>query len=205
LETRERILSQAFRLFLKKGFPNVSVNELIRQVGVTKGGFYHHFRSKDELYIEVINTYFLALVQEIKTEIARPSRSVLEVLRRLVGLTLRSYREILALTGPEQFRGTIALMFSGLDRFDHVLKRISTGYNGMLDVFVEVLEKGKESGEVRRDLDSAATAFSVMAIGEGTVVLWAIDAGPENKEELMNRQLEILWRGIASPGSAEAD
>ena len=43
MKTEEHILETAFRLFLKKGFSDISTNEVIREAETTKGGFYYCF------------------------------------------------------------------------------------------------------------------------------------------------------------------
>ena len=48
-DTREKILESARRLFNKKGFSEVSIDEIMENAGLTRGGFYRHFRDKDEL------------------------------------------------------------------------------------------------------------------------------------------------------------
>jgi TetR/AcrR family transcriptional repressor of nem operon len=56
-ETRERILTSAGRLFNRKGFSEVSIEEIMTAAGLTHGGFYRHFGSKDELYAEAIRHF----------------------------------------------------------------------------------------------------------------------------------------------------
>ena len=55
--TRQRIVTSAARLFNRKGFAEVTVSEIMTAAGLTHGGFYRHFRSKDELYSEVISQF----------------------------------------------------------------------------------------------------------------------------------------------------
>ena len=50
---RERILDAAVALFAEQGYDATSVTQVIERAGLTKGGFYHHFASKDELLYEV--------------------------------------------------------------------------------------------------------------------------------------------------------
>lgn len=64
-DTRERILDAAESAVLEKGFAATSIDELIAAVGITKSGFFYHFRDKGELakallerYIERENTLF---------------------------------------------------------------------------------------------------------------------------------------------------
>lgn len=51
-ETRSRIVETASRLFQEKGVDRVGVDEIMRESGLTHGGFYVHFRSKDQLIAE---------------------------------------------------------------------------------------------------------------------------------------------------------
>lgn len=53
-ENRRRILDVASRLFREKGFDAVSVSEVMKAAGLTHGGFYGHFSSKDDLVAETI-------------------------------------------------------------------------------------------------------------------------------------------------------
>ena len=55
--TRQRIVTSAARLFNRKGFAEVTISEIMTAAGLTHGGFYRHFKSKDELYSEVISQF----------------------------------------------------------------------------------------------------------------------------------------------------
>ena len=56
-ETRERILQSARRLFNRKGFSEVTIDEIMTASGLTRGGFYSHFQTKEELYAEAITQF----------------------------------------------------------------------------------------------------------------------------------------------------
>ena len=53
-QNRSRILTEAARLFREKGFDSVSVAEVMKAADLTHGGFYGHFRSKDDLIAHAI-------------------------------------------------------------------------------------------------------------------------------------------------------
>lgn len=53
-ETRERILRSARQLFNRKGLSEVTIDEIMAATGLTRGGFYNHFHTKEELYAEAI-------------------------------------------------------------------------------------------------------------------------------------------------------
>lgn len=55
--TRGRILDAAHRLVLRQGFAATTVDAVIEEAGITKGAFFHHFRSKAELARAVVERY----------------------------------------------------------------------------------------------------------------------------------------------------
>jgi TetR/AcrR family transcriptional repressor of nem operon len=57
-EVREKIVLSARKLFNQFGFDNVSVNRIMADAGLTRGGFYSYFESKSELYTEVLQCFF---------------------------------------------------------------------------------------------------------------------------------------------------
>ncbi|HEY1461965.1 MAG TPA: TetR/AcrR family transcriptional regulator [Terriglobales bacterium] len=57
-KTRAKIVDSARRLFNRKGFDNVSIQQIMAGAGLTHGGFYSHFKSKSDLYTEVLGCFF---------------------------------------------------------------------------------------------------------------------------------------------------
>ena len=197
METRKKILFEAFKLFLSRGYRNVSLNDVVRTVGVTKGGFYHYFKSKDELYIEVINTYFFSLFDRYM-EMLQPSRgSVKERLWLVFSEIYAVYDEMIALVGEDNFRGITTILFSGLKRFDFILRRLKELYTEIVEVLERIIEEGKKRGELRREVDAHASAFGAIALGEGTMILWIINLD-SGRKDLPRRLFENYWRGIAA-------
>lgn len=56
-QTRERIVGAAARLFNRRGFAEVTIGEIMTAAGLTHGGFYRHFGSKEELYAEAVRHF----------------------------------------------------------------------------------------------------------------------------------------------------
>lgn len=56
---RERIIESAVDLFRKQGYEATGVDQIIAAAGVSKGSFYHAFKSKQELGLEVLEVYFM--------------------------------------------------------------------------------------------------------------------------------------------------
>ena len=62
-DSREHILSTSLKLFLQKSFKEVTMKEIVDKTGLSKGAFYHYFKSKEEVFSEVINHFFLGTLQ----------------------------------------------------------------------------------------------------------------------------------------------
>lgn len=55
--TRARIVARARVLFNRRGFDEVSIDDIMKESGLTRGGFYNHFASKQALYADAINSF----------------------------------------------------------------------------------------------------------------------------------------------------
>lgn len=55
--TRARIVESARVMFNRHGFEQVSIDDVMKHAGLTRGGFYNHFGSKDELYAEAVRSF----------------------------------------------------------------------------------------------------------------------------------------------------
>lgn len=68
-ETRKRILDAASRLFRERGYEGVGVDAIMGEVGLTAGGFYSHFRSKEALFAEALGQAYDARDTSLQTSL----------------------------------------------------------------------------------------------------------------------------------------
>ncbi len=88
MSLRETIIHEAQKLFSLKGYLNTGINEIIEASGTSKGGFYNHFCSKEDLFLEV-----LAESQRIWRERVLASIDQIESPTEKVIQILANYRE----------------------------------------------------------------------------------------------------------------
>lgn len=91
---RQRLLSEATRLFAKQGFESTSVQEIVVAAGVTKGAMYHYFDSKDDLLHEVY-ARLLRMQMGRLTQIADEPGPVAERLHRAAADVVETTTEYL--------------------------------------------------------------------------------------------------------------
>ncbi len=87
--TRERILELAHDLVLKQGYAATSLEQILERAGVTKGAFFHHFKSKDELARALVDRYLADEQQAFEATFGRAEKLTSDPLQQvLVGLGL---------------------------------------------------------------------------------------------------------------------
>ncbi|QUW28810.1 TetR/AcrR family transcriptional regulator [Bacillus cereus] len=79
-ERRKEILETAERLFLTKGYTKTTVNDILKEIGIAKGTFYHYFKSKEEVMDEIIMRVIKEDVAKAKVIVSNPNIPVLEKL-----------------------------------------------------------------------------------------------------------------------------
>lgn len=84
-DTRQRIIEAAAKLYREKGFDGVGVAQIMEAAGLTHGGFYRHFPSRDALIAEAMSEAFQALAPSTPTS---TSAAQLDVLRRYIEMHL---------------------------------------------------------------------------------------------------------------------
>src|SRR5919109_564238 len=81
-ETKTKLLDAGQRLMLGRGFTATSVDQICTEAGVTKGGFFHHFRSKED-FAEAALEHYWATTQRMLQ--AAPFSELADPLERLHG------------------------------------------------------------------------------------------------------------------------
>ena len=77
--TRATILAAARRLFARRGYPDVSIDEIVKAARLTKGALYHHFRDKQQLFRGVVEQIEQEIRERLLAAAARPGNGVTQL------------------------------------------------------------------------------------------------------------------------------
>ena len=89
-ENKSKIIKAALRLINEKGFDDVSVSEITKAAGVSKGAFYIHFKSKEDLIERQINLFYDDMkLDESHSTYERLEHYLSESLRHIIGAGLK--------------------------------------------------------------------------------------------------------------------
>jgi len=101
---KKSIIEQAIKLFARKGFSSTSVQEIARECNISKGAFYLHFKSKDELLYELFEYYWRRMqrrVNEVSSEPLEPSDKFAQQLKITIE-EVANHREFIIMQVREQ-------------------------------------------------------------------------------------------------------
>jgi len=99
----ERILTEAARLFVTRGYAGISMREIAEAVGVSKAGLYYHFRDKEDLFIAILTANLErigGIVQAARQE-GRTTREQIALLMRGIFAQTPEQRAIIRLASQE--------------------------------------------------------------------------------------------------------
>src|SRR3984957_780279 len=153
-EVKQKIIQSARRLFNRHGFDSVSLDQIMSGAGLTRGGFYSYFRSKSDLYAEVLGCFFTdpqwkSCWEGVEVDLA--SRDVGPQVVRAY-LSRQHFEDI------ENSCPMIALP-TDVTLSDETAKR---AFETVFSAMVSVLERSlKERGRARRDKAQAIAALCV--------------------------------------------
>jgi TetR/AcrR family transcriptional regulator, transcriptional repressor for nem operon len=150
-KTRERIVGSAWRLFNRHGFAGVSIDEIMADAGLTRGGFYNHFATKDELYAEVVTFALASRKEEVATGACVRPRSVREFVSLYLSQAHFDNRETCC---------PLMALPSDVARGGEPVKR---AYRQVLEYMIENFEKGLAGPEARKQ----AIALASLCVGHG--------------------------------------
>ena len=185
MSLKETIVHESLKLFSLKGFLTTSINDILEAASTSKGGFYNHFASKEELFFEVLDEArriwrerCLAGLDEIESPIGK------------IRLLMENYRDRY-LRDTENFPGgCIFITFSVEldDTLPHLMEEVNKGFKGYIRLLTRLLNEAKEANELFLDTDSEAVAETIFAGMLGASVLY----GVEKDELILDRSINSL-------------
>lgn len=195
--TRERILEAAAAAFARDGYDGASLNDLVRESGLTKGAFYFHFGSKEELAHATFRFKQEQLVQRTLAE-SRDQPNAVEELRSVLRIRARAFSSdpstacILRL-GAE---------LGGRAGPDSVFAR----YQDLtIETFAGIVRRGQREGVMRSDLDPRGAAEAILAAMIGADRLSRILTGGVDLEQRGQDVVDLLVNGLAPAGGGTHD
>jgi AcrR family transcriptional regulator len=188
-ETRRRIYSAAFELFLEKGFDETTVEQIADRADVAKGTVFNYFPHKTS-FLAALADDWLARMDEEFGPIERMAGTTRELLARVFFFLADLAVENPVLAHQALFE-SLRSMYDGVVEQEESIRNFKS-------ITLSLLREGLSSGEVRSDLDVEHVSAMMGAIFHETMVRWFRNPGSVHAlhDEIAAR-LDIMFDGLA--------
>lgn len=182
-DTQQQIVNSAFALFGRYGYDGVSIDQIAKKTGLSKGAMYWHFKNKDELFIACLQQLHGIFWRCIFTPFAAESDPQKQVLTFFVGLDAMLHEKAV-LKGIGGF--WLEASRSNKTAIQAVWETFENDTNALV---AEAFQRGREQGVFRIDQEPLTLARALMAVMEAAVLPLRRHTEHENRDTL-----EILQR-----------
>lgn len=159
-DTKEHILKVSFGLFLQKSFKEVTMKEIVEKTGMSKGAFYHYFNSKEQIYLEIINSAFSSVLYVDYNQFS--SNSLHEFYHDYISYLNRIYDSLSKVEDNSSFDlNYYSLIFDAIRLFPDFKEKMVESTRVDLEAWVKIIRTAKEQGEVKSSMsdDQLANVF----------------------------------------------
>lgn len=189
-ETRARILAAAVECFTRGGYDATGVAEICERAGVSKGAFYHHFPSKQAVFLALIEQW----LQEVDVPV-RATRATGETVQQQLASLAQIVAPVFALA-----QGQIPMFLEfwrQAAKDPEVWQTTIEPYRRFRAGFAALVEAGIADGSLR-PVDPELAALVIVSLGVGLVVQGALDPAGEDWGQAAEQATRLLLEGLAS-------
>ncbi|WP_299782378.1 TetR/AcrR family transcriptional regulator [uncultured Formosa sp.] len=161
--TKQLIIDKAFNLFYKNGFKTTSIDKIMKETSLSKGAFYHHYKSKKELGLEVIGLKVKRRVLDSMVTPLYENGNALHILEHVFLERLKSFNIYEKQHGCPM-NNLINEIGDDETNYQLALKSIIETWKTAL---IELIERGKKEETINNEISSSAVAIYLISAFEG--------------------------------------
>jgi AcrR family transcriptional regulator len=179
------ILRSAGALFLSKNYADVTMEDIAEAAGVTKGAVYHHFASKEALYMAMMDSFLMEMRDRFQTAVASPG-TCRKRLRKLTEIFLQL---------PRERRDIMKLVRRDINIFkDPVRSQLVRAYQSALPEQIEIIIRdGIRDGELA-PTDARLLSWVHVAIVE-VILSPYTERVFDNQNEILDFVTRLFFKG----------
>jgi AcrR family transcriptional regulator len=194
LETRERIIEAAGRVFARRGYGQASVQDIADEAEISMGALYHHFSSKEELFRAIVEDHMRREVMEYEPQ---PAASVREAIEHFVAYQIEHLRREPELSG-------LSMELWAQAAREEWARAVSAGsFRVFRELLARLIGIAQQAGAARRDLDVEASAMLLEALFLGLDIQRTVDPAAVDLDALAGTWADLIERFIQTDGEGD--
>lgn len=173
-QTRRNIVEKSLQLFTVKGYFNTSVSDILDATGLTKGGLYGHFRSKEDIWYAVYDEA-VSIWRKVVLDKVRDIRDPLERIEKTIENDMRDYLGGEVFDGGCFFFNMLVELSGQSTRMNQHILRGFVRFSRLLRLW---LEEAEAEGILKEGLDLKEIANFIVISVNGAAPLYAASRDP---------------------------
>ncbi|MGA2464977.1 MAG: TetR/AcrR family transcriptional regulator [Thermodesulfobacteriota bacterium] len=189
--TITRILNQAIRLFLEKGYHGTSIDDITEAAGITKGALYWHYKGKEDLLRIIIQKWEKDFLDGLIRKVDEVNGGAIDKFEKMFRYTaaFAYYNRELCVS----FTTLAGELIGAHHGIESEIRRIYKKYRRFLSNLVLQVKREKI---FKKDLDTNLTALVIMGFHDGILFHWSMNRDEIEGEAFVKTYKTILLNGL---------
>jgi AcrR family transcriptional regulator len=188
-ETRNHILETAAQLFSKTGYDATGVAQICQAAGVSKGAFYHHFPSKQSVFMVILNSYLNGIDSGFKL-MRQEDKNVPQTILQMAGLAGSLFQ-------TADIHLPIFLEFWTQANHDpHIWEAAIAPYRRYQSYFAALIQEGIDEGSLQ-PVDAQLAASVLVSLAVGMLMQFLFDPQIPDWQTEATQSIQLLMNGLA--------
>lgn len=188
-ETRIKLLTVAQALFAQRGYDATGIMDICDTASVSKGAFYHHFPSKQAIFMALLEDWLAQLDVLMQAALAA-APNVPEGLVEMAGLTGSVFE-----AADKQFPLFLEFWIQA-SRRPEIWETVVAPYHRYQVRFSSIFDKGIQEGSLNQEVSSTTAARVIIALAMGLLLQALIDPKGANWSQVTQEGVRMLMDGL---------
>ena len=186
---KEKIIHESLKLFSLNGFLSTSILDIISAAETSKGGFYNHFASKEDLFYQVLDES-RKIWRDRNLNGLDQAQDAIGKIKQL----LSNYRDRYLLDAENFPGGCIFIMFAVElgDSRPHLSQEVQKGFIGLKAMLKRFLDEGKDSGEFYNGINTDTITEILFNGMLGASVNYSVDKSFDTLDHSINSLIDYI-------------
>ena len=185
-ETKARILEAAVKQFSVNGYNKASVDSICEQAGVSKGAFYHHFQTKQEVFLALLDGWLQTFDQAIEASKDRPVPETFQLMTEYFPYIFESASDNLPMFLEFMLQAS---------RDEKVWQASIAPYRRYHKHFASLIKKGVAEGSFV-DVDPNLAARLIVSAAMGLLLQSLLDPQGAKWEKVARETMQVMMAGL---------
>ena len=185
---KNKILDAALQIFVKKGYAETRMDDIVKDSGVSKGAIYHYYSSKKDLFLDLINfweEFYFPNILDKKYRNKKAAGKLREIAKDVI-LTFKDKKYV--------FLAELEI-WSLANHDEAVRSRTKKLYTNLIKLFSSIIREGIENNEFKK-INVNIAALSIMTSLQGVIWFSIFEESKLSAEEYLTEVMEFIIIGL---------